>query len=206
MPTGFHFRLRLYDDVVTANSVTTPEMMQKTAEAWQLSDNLGAIGGAFRVVGTRYHANDMYGQMLVSGVVKPRAYPSTRHGTESFTPENCVLMSPQTLMEKRRTQDPYTFGTQMLLNPRGDAAQGFQRTWITTIKGQPQGRGLNKYVLVDPANSKKWTSDWTVMAVIGLGADRNYHLLDLVRDRLNLTERTDMLFALHDKWQPLGVG
>ena len=205
-PTGKHFRVRVYDDVVTPSSVTTPEMMQKTAEAWQLSDNLGAEGGSFRVVGTRYHHSDMYGQMLTTGVVNPRIYPCTRDGTENFAPENCVLMSPETLTQKRRTQGPYTFGTQMLLNPKGDSAQGFQRAWLCTMRGDAHGRGLNKYILVDPANSKKATSDWTVMAVIGLGADRNYSLLDLVRDRLNLTERTNMLFGLHEKWQPLGVG
>lgn len=84
-------------------------MMQKTAEAWQLSDNLGTVGGAFRVIGTRYHFSDMYGAILTTGVAKSRIYPYTRGGTENFTPENCVLMSPEVLIQKRRTQGPYTF-------------------------------------------------------------------------------------------------
>ncbi len=53
-PTSKHFKLLLYDDVVTDTSVYTPEQIQKTTEAWSLSDNLGSIGGRKRYVGTRY--------------------------------------------------------------------------------------------------------------------------------------------------------
>jgi LAGLIDADG-like domain len=53
-PTSKHFRLLLYDDVVTDTSVYTPEQIQKTTEAWSLSDNLGSIGGRKWYVGTRY--------------------------------------------------------------------------------------------------------------------------------------------------------
>jgi predicted phage terminase large subunit-like protein len=65
---------------------------------------------------------------------------------------------------------------------------------------------MNKYILVDGASSKKRQSDYTAMMVIGLGADENYYLLDAVRDRLNLKERGDALFALHKRWRPRRVG
>lgn len=45
-PTGKHFDLLIYDDVVTLESVSTPEQIAKTTEAWRLSLNLGARGGA----------------------------------------------------------------------------------------------------------------------------------------------------------------
>ena len=57
-PTGAHFLLRVYDDVVTRESVGTPEQVEKTTSAWELSDNLGARGpdGKSRRwhIGTRY--------------------------------------------------------------------------------------------------------------------------------------------------------
>jgi hypothetical protein len=37
--------------------------------------------------------------------------------------------------------------------------------------------------------------------VLGLAADRNFYVLDMVRDRLSLTERGDAVFGLHRKWQ-----
>ena len=42
--------------------------------------------------------------------------------------------------------------------------------------------------------------------MIGLGTDENFYLLDMIRDRLSLTERADALFNLHRKWRPRGVG
>ena len=41
-PSSRHYRLVVYDDVVTRESVTTPDMIQKTTDAWELSLNLTA--------------------------------------------------------------------------------------------------------------------------------------------------------------------
>jgi phage terminase large subunit-like protein len=43
------------------------------------------------------------------------------------------------------------------------------------------------------------------MGVVGLGPDRNYYWLEVLRDRLSLTQRADLLFHLHDKWKPIEV-
>lgn len=203
MPTGKHFFIRAYDDVVTEKSVTTPDMIRKTTTAWELSDNLGTEGGWERYIGTRYHFNDTYAEMKRRNVVGVREYPCTADGQENGDP---VLKSRETLIEKRRKQGPYTFGCQMLLNPKGDETQGFQEAWLTFYAGQNDGSGMNKYILVDPANSKKKQSDYTAMWVVGLAQDQNYYVLEIVRDRLNLQQRADTLFRLHRKWRPLGVG
>lgn len=205
-PTSKHFKRRIYDDIVVESSVTTPEMMAKTTKAFELSDNLGSEGDEFRMVGTRYHFSDSYGELIRRGVVKARVYPCTKDGSENFVAGNCWSMSPERLIEKRRNQGPYTFGTQMLLNPKGDESQGFRREWIKYHSGSPKRYGLNVYILVDPANSKTKKSDWTSMWAIGLGRDRNYVVLEMVRDRLSLQQRADELFRMHEKWLPLGVG
>lgn len=67
------------------------------------------------------------------------------------------------------------------------------------------GEGLNKYVFVDPASSKKRTSDFTSMWVLGFGADRNVYVLDIVRDKLSPSELADVIFSLHAKWLPISV-
>ena len=205
-PTSKHFLHRQYDDVVTLESVTTPDMIAKTTSAYEMSNNLGTEGGTFGVVGTRYHFADTYGDLMKRGSVTTRIHPCTKDGTDNFTPDNCVLMKPETLRTKRIDQGPYTFGTQMLLNPKGDNAQSFKNDWIKFSYTQPTGEGMNCYILCDPANEKRRTSDYTTFWVIGLGPDGNYVALDCIRDRLNLTERTTKLFELHRLWKPKGVG
>ncbi|MAX82363.1 MAG: hypothetical protein CL843_19565 [Crocinitomicaceae bacterium] len=112
------------------------------------------------------------------------------------------------MIAKRKDQGPYVFGSQMLMNPTADTSQGFQIGWIRYWPATQFG-GLNLYLIVDPASGKKaqaGAGDYTVMVVIGLGADRKYRLVDGIRARLNLAQRWRTLLMLHKKWNPLGVG
>jgi len=201
-PTSAHFTIMVYDDVVTINSVTSPDMIRKTTEALELSYNLGARGGVRRFIGTRYHQNDTYREIMARGTVTPRIYPATDDGTVDGEP---VLLTREALNEKRRDMGPYTFACQMLQNPVADATMGFRREWLRYHKSDGWG-GANKIILVDPANEKKKTSDYTVMWVVALGTDKNFYVVDGVRDRLTLTERKRALFGLHRKWRPGFVG
>ena len=126
-PTSKHFSILVYDDVVTRESVTTPEQIKKVTAAWELSLNLGAIGGCKRYIGTRYHMNDTYKTMMDRGSVIPRIYPATDNGKLEG---NAVFMDDQVLKEKRRDMGPYTFGTQMLQDPIADKSMGFREEWL----------------------------------------------------------------------------
>ena len=201
-PTSKHFKLMIYDDVVTRESVTTPEMIRKVTAAWELSRNLGAEGGRTRTIGTRYHLNDSYGEILRRGAARPRIYPATADGTMAGPP---VLMTAETLAAKRREMGPYTFGCQMLLNPQADRTQSFKAAWLKRWSAK-HSDGLNLYILVDPASGKRPAHDYTAMWVVGLGDDGLYRVVTLLRDRLNLTERAERLFALHRTHRPLLVG
>lgn len=203
-PIGKHFALLIYDDVVTPESVTTPEMISKTTDAWRVSLNLGAHGGRRRMIGTRYHAADTYSVILEQGSVSPRIYPATVDGTYDGEP---VFLSRAVLAEKRRDMGPFVFACQMLQDPLADKAQGFDAAWFRRLPGEaPAAGGMNRYIVVDPASAKKKGSDYTAMWCVGLNTDGNYYILDGIHDRLNLAERARALFDLHRKWQPLLVG
>ncbi len=202
-PTGKHFMIMVYDDVVTRESVTTPEMIKKTTDAWALSLNLGSRGGHRRIIGTRYHFNDPYREIMKRDAAIPRIYPATMDGMVDGEP---VLLTKEELEQKRKDQGPYIFGCQMLQDPIADQVQGFKREWLKHYASTQTGKGMNIYILVDPANEKKKRSDYTSMTVYGAAPDQNLYVLDMVRDRLSLTERTTKLFELHRKWkQPKGL-
>jgi predicted phage terminase large subunit-like protein len=191
----------IYDDVVTKESVSTPDMIAKTTDALALSYNLGAVDGKRRFIGTRYHFADSYRTVLERGTAVARVYKATADGKEDGEP---VLITREALSEKRRDMGPYIFSAQMMQDPAADRTQGFREDWLRYYKGSPidVGKGTNKYILVDAASEKRKENDYTAMWVIGLGADGNYYALDMVRDRLNLTQRADALFKLHRRWRP----
>jgi predicted phage terminase large subunit-like protein len=215
VPAGSHFKIRVYDDIITEKHVTNPEMISKALNQWELSLDLGTDPdnptkmypqqNIERYVGTRYHFNDPYRTIIDRKVVQLRKYPATEDGTPTG---KAVFLSQEALDEKRRKRGPYHFSCQQLLNPIADEAQGFDISWIRTYSTEKISE-WNIYILCDPAGERKQNQekhDYSVILVIGLGADENYYLVDGIRDRLNLTERTQRLMAFHRKYRPLGVG
>lgn len=86
----------------------------------------------------------------------------------------------------------------------GVATQGIlDRGWLKYWSTKPAGG--NRYIVVR-GPSEKEKSEYTAAAVLELRADRTYCVLELVRDRLTLADRADLLFKLHRDYQPLRVG
>jgi len=185
MPTGKHFSILNYDDLVVRDSVSTPEQIKKTKDCFALSTNLGQRNGKIRAIGTRYHFNDLYQDMIDSGtwIVRIRV-AEDEHG-------NTFFMTRKELDDRYADNGPYNYSAQYLQNPVADELQEFKGEWVQYYQKLPSP--LNKYLLVDPANSKKRDSDYTVMVVIGIDRLGNYYLIDMIRARL----------ALHERWSSL---
>lgn len=199
-PTSKHFNVLLYDDVVVRESITSPEMIQKTTTAWEFSLNLGDREPRIRGAGTRWHFADTYRSIMERQALIPRIHPATADGTLTGAP---VFLTQAQLNKKIQGMGPYSASSQLLLNPIADSKQTFQRDWLDhRFQRDISWDGMTRVLICDPANAKKKKSDYTTMAVLGLGEDRNYYLLDFLRDRLNLVERAKEYFRLHRKWKP----
>ena len=194
-PTGKHFDLRIYDDVVVPESVTTPDQVAKTTAAWELSDNLGTAHGRKWHVGTRYSFADTYQAILERKALKPRIYPATKDGRPDGEP---VLLTPEQWSEKKVIQGPATIACQMLQNPLAGQQAMFNAMDIMRWEVRPAT--LNVYILVDPARSMKKGSANTAMAVIGVDAGRNKYLLDGFNHRMDLKKRWENTRDLRRKW------
>ncbi|MDP2346725.1 MAG: hypothetical protein Q8N34_03255 [Gammaproteobacteria bacterium] len=201
MPTGKHYMIRVYDDVVTDKSVTTPDQIAKTTHAFNLSQNLAdSRHPVCRMIGTRYNFNDTYRHVIQNKIAIPRLKPATDDGTASGKP---VFLTQEQLNTKKK-QGPFVFACQQLQNPKEDGKMGFQKKWLRFYSNAPTR--TNNYIVCDPANAKKRESDFTSIWVIGLGEDGNYYVLDGVRDRLRMKERWEIILQMHRDWQPLDVG
>ena len=199
-PIGMHFRLRIYDDVVVPASVTTPEQIVKTTEAWELSLALGTEdGGRQWYAGTRYHPDDTYSAIISRGALKERRRLCV---DDAGRP---LMMAREALDALRRDMGPRTWSAQMLQDPVADGVRDFREEWLVfhSLEVAIDYQKLARCILIDSAHAKKRDSDLTTMLVMGRAADGAWYLLDGVHDRLNLGERTRALFALVRAWWPL---
>ena len=200
MPTGAHFRLKVYDDVVTLESIGTPEQVKKTTAAWALSDNLGAAqedGTKARDwhIGTRYSFADTYQDIIEKGVLKVRIYAATDTGLPDGEP---VFLTPEVWEEKKRKQGPAIIACQMLQNPAAGNEALFKKEWLRFTDIRPGT--LTVYIMCDPASSKKKGSDKTAIAVVALDAAHNRYLLDGYHHKMSLSERWAALKGLRKVW------
>jgi hypothetical protein len=198
-PTSAHFRLRVYDDVVTLESVSTPEQVLKTTYAWSISDNLGAksADGRSRAwhIGTRYTFADTYQEILDMKALIPRIHAATDNGLPDGNP---VFLTPEAWAEKRKNQLPAIIAAQMLQNPAAGNEAMFKQAWLKFAEIRPAT--LNVYILCDPASSRKKNSDNTAIAVIGYDAAHNKYLLDGYQHKMNLAERWTAISQLRRHW------
>jgi phage terminase large subunit-like protein len=194
-PTSRHFRLHIYDDVVTQDYLSQ-DQIRKTTERWEMADNLGSHEGVRKwMLGTRYHFADTYGVVIDRRSMKPRIYPATDDGTLTGKP---VFLS-QERWDQLKNDQRSTVSAQMLLNPIAGTEATFSSLWLTSYDVIPAV--MNVYILIDPSMGRTERSDRTAIAVIGIDQGSNKYLLDGVRHRMKLSERWDYIKNFKRKWE-----
>lgn len=172
----------------------------------------------------RLHDDDPTGNLLkedgwyllkLPAEAKSRSYSYSMRGKQWDLAENDLLFplrfTPQVLSNARALLGEYGYAGQYLQEPVPVGGGLVKLEWMQYYaQGSVKPKEMNLAILVDPAGGdddekqkKDKNSDWTAMMVVGLAPDNNYYLLDAIRDRLNPTERIDILFALHRKWNTL---
>jgi phage terminase large subunit-like protein len=195
-PTGRHFHLHDYDDIVTQDHLSD-DLIRKTTERWEMADNLGTHLGVRKwMPGTRYHYADTYSVVLDKKRLKARIYPATENGQLNGKP---VLLSEARWAQIKRDQGPRICAAQMLLNPVAGTEATFQSSWLRTYDVIPAV--MNVYILCDPSRGAGVRSDRTAIAVIGIDTSGNKYLLDGARHRMRLSERYELIKQLKRKWE-----
>lgn len=166
------------------------------------------------VCATPWHVDDVRGRILKAMKEDPKfptfeelSFPAHKEGPDGWEYLCPELHPPEWYDGNRAVLGPADAAALLDCSPVSKAGCMFKRDWFMTydIRRQPKINTVNRYIFVDTASAKKKGSDYSVMWVVGLGQDKNYYVLDGVRDHLNLSERTDAIFRLVKKWQPSRV-
>lgn len=219
--TGRGGHLIIIDDPIKDREEANSERLRQQLHEWFSSVVYTRlmVGGKIIVIQTRWHEDDLAGWLLrehaddgweLFNLPAIAEYDEGwRAEGEALWPERYPLSRPEgdkgmSLERIRKAIGPWDFTSlyqQRTVAPDGEV---FKAHWFDAHQYKNvEPQILNKYILVDPANSKKKRSDYTAMMVIGLGEDKNVYVLDMVRDKLSLTERAETLFRLHKKWKPV---
>ncbi len=155
-PVGKHFSLRVYDDIVVPDNANSPEMLSKTKEAFDMSQNLGTIDGRHRVIGTTYHYEDLLvnlknrvthdGRQVYTTRIRPATVDGTPNGKSAYLPE-------ERLAELRINRQ--MFYSQQLLDPTPQGTQILDKDCLVEVSPAEIPQNLFKFMAVDPAGERK---------------------------------------------------
>jgi predicted phage terminase large subunit-like protein len=205
--TGRGAHVALIDDPIKDRESADSETQRQTLKDWYTSVAYTRLmpGGAIIVIQTRWHEDDLAGWLLREHahenweVLNLPAIEDEDTSPKALWPESYPL---ERLLQIKQTLPPRDWEALYMQRPRAGTGAEFKRGWLNFYQGMPNHHGMYKLLLVDPASGKRVNNDFTSAWIVGLGQDENYYVLDLVRDRLNLTERAELIFRLHRKWKP----
>lgn len=214
MPTGMHFTGKIFDDIMTADMVTSPAEMQRVKTMFDMAQNLtdndtGHDQTEWNVVaGTPYDYNDVFKHIQDktnldgSPAYEVRFYPATADGTWNGRP---VMLTQEALDRLKRNEKEYA--SQQLLKPMQEKERKLVWEAIKRVSKDELPKNLYNFLLVDPAgdleNMKtKHKGDHWAIALLGVEPFRdamgqsNIYLLNLVKKQFGIEEAIETIFEM----------
>lgn len=212
--TGRRADLAIIDDPVKSREEADSATIRDKQWAWWRDDLTTRLkpGAAVVLIMTRWHEDDLAGRLLADlgdqARVKVIRLPMLAQENDALGREPGEPLWPEWFtaqMVDQAQKEPRTWSALYQQEPRPIGGGEFKIEWMSYWQRQPAAS--NKVILVDPSSGRsKSRGDFTSMWVVGTGPDGNDYVLDGVRDRLNLTERTEALFSLVRRYNPAAVG
>jgi hypothetical protein len=207
VPTGFHFDRIICDDIVDPELVESDIEREKVKAALQNCIPLLDPGGVGVVIGTRWHADDVYGWIKGSAkamgfTVLEKAAINKRTGVINFP----TIFTKEFLAQTKVRLGPRKFACNYLNDPTEDEDRPFREILWREIRSLPDD-DWEFGVFCDPNDSETAKSDWTAVAIVAHAKTR--HLLFVCRAvmRRQYADKTpQLLFELAcdaaDNWVP----
>lgn len=199
------------DDVVRSKEDVESEQLREKVWQWYVADVVTRLkpNAVKLFVNTRWHHDDLAGRILDREADKWTVLHMEMENTREDDPLGRAIgerLWPEWFTQEMVDEAKQDVGTWNALyqgRPSPDGGGEFKKDWVEYYDNPPDRKRVTTLMLVDPANSKTKKSDYTAIWVLGVGGDDNFYVLDMVRDRLDLAERIDVVFRLHRKWKPV---
>jgi phage terminase large subunit-like protein len=208
--------LGVIDDPIGSRQDADSDRIRERLWDWYINDFSTRLkpGAKQLLIQTRWHEADLAGMLLEREKEKWKVIkiPMLAGLDDPLGREEGEMLWKEWFtaeMLETAQRDPRSWISLYQQEPRPMEGAEFKRNWLQRYATPP--KVVNKIILVDPAGDpsrnvgKRKKSDFTAMWVLVLGSDQNIYVVDGLRDRLNLTQRADALFALHKKHKPMQV-
>lgn len=224
-----HYDVILMDDLVNRENIHTPDRIADVMTFYKDVQDLvdDPLRSEQILIGTRWHEADLYGTILddanpekhkfavmkreaVEGAYELIKKPDGRFGIEGGQILFEVKFPREALEDLLNAKGPSEFSAQYLNDPVPSSESTFKYDWKYYEEDDLRGKEVYHYITLDPAffdpHSKKTDLDYTVFLVNAVDAENNWHIRDIIRDRMKPEDIIEMIFDLDLKWKPKAFG
>lgn len=195
-----HYDVIIADDLIDEENSRTEGQRQKVRD-WFYRSLMPTLEphGRIHLLGTRYHFDDLYGQLIAGEyadchqVVKAIADDGSTPWPEKF--------SLEWLERTRRSMGTMLFNGQYQNDVEAMKGRLFKAEWLKYFDQVPPGLAI--YQGVDLAISKKETADYFALVTVGIDEHRNVYVLDALQRRLTFQQQTAVIVEKFEAYQPI---
>jgi predicted phage terminase large subunit-like protein len=217
--TSSHFDLIIADDLQGLQNSQTKDQREKVKKFLRSLTALLDPGGEMIVIGTRWHFDDMYQEILDNqsnyyDVMIRQVYEDNK----IIFPEKFQMKFDDIKKDWVQTSDSCMdyidflkqdmgseFYSQYMNHPVNEENQLIKKEYFKYWDRKPDG--LFVALTVDPASSVEARSDYTALVVCGMDAKRNIIVLDHLKGHWGgPTEKVNNILQMVDKWHPQIIG
>lgn len=201
--TGMHPDVIIMDDLVSEDTVKTDTQLDKTKEHYRFSLSLLEPGGLQVVIGTRYHMNDLYAELLEFPTFNKLVRPAVLEDGSLYFP---TRLGHARLAELRMEQGSYIFSSQYMLTPIDGENATFRKALIRYYDtgGMKLPPLVARYIMVDLAISQEKRADYTVVIAVGMDRDKRLYVLEYDRGKYTPKETVEAIFRMYRKQKDYG--
>ena len=209
---SLHNSLIILDDPVSDKNSYTPHQRAKLLN-WFKSVILPALepDGQLVVVGTRWHAQDLYGHILEDAgfkgwckIVEAAEWKDESGNRRLLFPER---FSPQKLDELKATMGTASYNCQMLNDVSGQEGSDFKIEWLRSCRYTERPPDMAIYIGVDLAAGSKESHSKFAYVVVGIPKGmKDAYILDAHRDHLKFPEQVKTIKRLWRVHKPITMG
>ena len=211
MPTGKHYTVMIFDDVIDLKQINTAAMITKATMCFRSALLLSARKFRKTINGTKYSHNDTYSDIERSKKFNIRIYPAEVDEAGKYQRGGKpVYLSREELDAKYDEIDSeYIWNCQMGQDARGEKYDRMMRSWLDNcyyeidrveIKKRIAAGQMYIYGIADPGKKQERRNDFTVFWIFGTDAQRNYWMLDCVRDKMTQEQKWERFKKMVEEW------
>lgn len=224
-----HFNLIIGDDLVEdKNSRTEGQRKQLMRFFYRSMMPTLRPGGEMRLLGTRYHPEDLYGYLIDNDplfknnwIVLPAVFDRTSgeavdllqdDNGNFYAPTNAICYDPtgfpmKKIIERRSSMPLADFECQYQNRTKFMDGEFFKTDWFQYYDEDPkklvERLGLSVWMGVDLASSLQDTADEFAIVVIGILRNmQECYILDYIAGRFTFNKQKSLLLQKYDLWNP----